>query len=221
MLIPWLAWRSREQVARHAVTPRARHFGNVILQLVIFLVISLVVARIGDIAIWRPRSGHWLGWLLAAILTVAGIVLMRPHWRKSVEARDPTVRLFMPTDGRERGLWIALSITAAISEEVTYRGVLFALLWMLTGSGWTGAAVAAIIFGISHVVQGWKTAGIVTIIALLLHGLVAVSGTLYPAIVAHAVYDIVAGLTYGRLGRTLGYDMAPPPDQFPEPLPAP
>ena len=92
---------------------------------------------------------------------------------------------------------------------------------MLTGSGWVAAVIASIVFGVSHAVQGWKTAGIITIIAFLLHGLVAMSGTLYPAIVAHAVYDIVAGLTYGRLGRTLGYDMAPPPDQFPEPLPAP
>ena len=221
LLIPWLAWRSRGQVARHTATLRARHFANVIIQLVIFLVISLAVAWVEHIPVWKPWAGHWLGWLLAAALAVGGIVVMRPHWRKNVEKRDPTIRLFMPTNGTERRLWVLVAVAAGVSEEVTYRGVLFALLWMLTGSGWAAAVIAAIIFGVSHAVQGWKAAGIVTIIALALHGLVALSGTLYPAIVAHAVYDIVAGLTYGRLGRDLGYEMAPPPDQFPEPLPAP
>ena len=187
----------------------------------IFLAISLLVARAEQVTLWRPWAGHWLGWLLAAVLALGGIVVMRPHWRKSVETRDPTVRLFMPTNASERRLWVMVAVAAGVSEEVTYRGVLFALLWTLTGSALLAAILASVVFGVSHAVQGWKTAGIITIIALLLHGLVAVSGTLYPAIVAHAVYDIVAGLTYGQLGRTLGYDMAPPPDQFPEPLPAP
>jgi hypothetical protein len=221
LVIPWLAWRSRGHIARHTATPRARHFANVVLQLVIFLAISLVVARVEQVPIWRPWAGHWLGWLLAALLALGGIVVMRPHWRKNVEMRDPTVRLFMPTTRSERRLWVLVALAAGVSEEVTYRGVLFALLWILTGSALAAALLASIVFGVSHAVQGWKTAGIITIIALLLHGLVALSGTLYPAIVAHAAYDIVAGLTYGRLGRTLGYDMAPPPDQFPEPLPAP
>lgn len=187
----------------------------------IFLAISLMVAQVEQIPLWPRSAGHRLGWMLAGVLTVAGIMLMRPRWRKNVETRDPAVRLFMPTNAGERRLWVLVAVAAGVSEEVTYRGVLFALLWTLTGSGWVAALVAAVIFGVSHSVQGWKSAGIITIIALLLHGLVAVSGALYPAIVAHAVYDIVAGLTYGRLGRSLGYDMAPPPDQFPEPLPAP
>lgn len=182
-----------------------------ILQLVIFLVISLVVARVERIPVWQPAGGRWLAWLLAAVLAGGGIVLMRPRWRKNVEARDPTVRLFMPTNASERRLWVMLAVAAGVSEEVTYRGVLLALLWMLTGSGIAAAVVSAIIFGVSHAVQGWKSAGIITIIALLLQGVVALSGTLYPAIVAHAVYDIVAGLTYGRLGKGWRYDDADVP----------
>jgi membrane protease YdiL (CAAX protease family) len=221
VLIPWLAWRSRSHLASRAATPRARHFVNVLVQLALFLVISLVVAFAENIQVWRPVNGRWLPWTCAALLTIAGILLMLPRWHQTVKDRDPVVRLFMPITRRERRLWVAVAVMAAVSEEVTYRGVLFVLLWVLTDSVWAAAIVAAVVFGVSHVVQGWKTAGIVTIIALLLHGLVALSGTLYPAIVAHAVYDIVAGLTYGRLGRSLGYDVTPPPDQFPEPLPAP
>src|SRR5690606_31706171 len=75
----------------------------------------------------------------------------------------------------------------------------------VTGSGVAAALIASVIFGVSHSVQGWKSAGVITVIALLLHGLVALSGTLLLAIAIHAIYDAVAGLAYGRMGEELGY----------------
>ena len=36
-------------------------------------------------------------------------------------------------------------------------------------------------------------------------GLYWLSGTLYVGMVLHATYDLTAGLTYGKLGRELGY----------------
>jgi membrane protease YdiL (CAAX protease family) len=68
-----------------------------------------------------------------------------------------------------------------------------------------GALVAAAVFGFSHLVQGWKSAGIVTGVALLLQGLVAVSGSLLLPVAVHFLYDLIAGLAYGRLGHQLGY----------------
>jgi membrane protease YdiL (CAAX protease family) len=53
--------------------------------------------------------------------------------------------------------------------------------------------------------QGWKNAVIIGAVALALHGLVIWSGSLYIAMAVHAIYDLVAGLTYGRLGERLGY----------------
>lgn len=206
LLVPWLAWRSRGRVAQQLAVPRDRHLVMIIGQLLLFLLISLVVARAGHIEVWAPAGRRIGPWLDAALLVVAGVLLMRPQWRARVAAQDPTVRLFMPSTGRERRLWVVVSVVAGISEEVTYRGVLYALLWMLTGSPVAAAIIAAIVFGASHSVQGWAAAGVITLIALVLHGLVAWSGSLYPAIAAHAAYDIIAGLTYGRLGRELGYD---------------
>jgi membrane protease YdiL (CAAX protease family) len=138
-------------------------------------------------------------------LLALGLTAMPPVWRRSVERRERGIHLFMPRTPPERGLWVAVAMAAGVSEEVTYRGVLFAVLTGMTGSAVAGAAIASAIFGLSHVVQGWKSAGIVTIIALMVHGLVAVSGTLLLAIAIHAIYDIVAGLAYGRMGERLGY----------------
>jgi hypothetical protein len=54
-------------------------------------------------------------------------------------------------------------------------------------------------------VQGWKSSAIIVFFALGFHALVWLSGSLYVAMVVHTAYDITAGLTYGRLGRKLGY----------------
>ena len=205
LLIPWAAWRTRARFATQPLPPRRRHFVAVLIQLLFFLVISVSVAyaeRIDLLAL--PRAG-WLPLAAAAGLLAAGVVLMAPVWRRGVERRERKLHLFMPRTRQERGLWVAVAIAAGVSEEVTYRGVMFAVLAGITGSALAGAVVASLIFGISHIVQGWKSAAIITIIALLLHGLVALSGTILLAVVIHAVYDIVAGLAYGRMGEKLGY----------------
>ena len=206
LMVPWLAWRSRRLLDQYSTLPRSTHFVRVIVQLLLFLVASLLVAWVEDIVVlpaWRPRA---VPVVLATVLVVVGLVAMRPIWRRSIERRDLKARFFMPTTARERRLWAGLSVAAGVSEEVTYRGVLFALLAVVTGSTWLAAALSAVAFGLSHAVQGWKAAGAVTMIALLLHGLVALDGTLYPAIAAHAMYDWLAGLEHGRLGGELGYD---------------
>jgi membrane protease YdiL (CAAX protease family) len=205
LLIPWAAWKSRHRLERGPLPPRPKHFLAVIVQLSLFLFISLWVARAEGIDLTRlPRPG-WAPWGLAAVLLAAGIVLMKPRWRKGVERRERKLHLFMPRNGRERALWFGVSAAAGLSEEVTYRGVMFVVLAGVTGSAVMAAVIASVIFGVSHVVQGWQSVVIVVGIALALHGLVAVSGSLLPAIVIHAVYDAVAGLAYGRIGEEMNY----------------
>ncbi len=205
LLIPWAAWRTRTQFATQPLPPRRRHFVAVLCQLLLFLVISLAVAYAEHVELLTLPGGGWLPWVAASGLLLAGIVLMAPLWRRSVERRERKLHLFMPRTPAERGLWVAVAIAAGVCEEVTYRGVMFAVLGGLTGSALAAALLASLIFGLSHIVQGWKSAAIIAVIALLLHGLVALSGTLLLAIAIHGIYDIVAGLAYGRIGEELGY----------------
>ena len=205
VVIPWAVWRSRRHLAEGHTPPRRRHFVAVLVQLLIFLGLSLWVARLEGLPVLSPTAIAWPVAVGAALLLALGLHLMAPRWRRSVELRERKVHLFMPRDGTERTLWVGVSLAAAVSEEVTYRGVMFLLLTGLTGSAWAGALLAAAVFGVSHLVQGWKSAGIITGIALALHGLVAVSGSLYLAIAIHFLYDLIAGLAYGRLGHELGY----------------
>lgn len=205
LLIPWAAWHSRNRFATQPLPPRRRHFVAVLIQLLFFLVISVSVAHVEGIDLLAlPRAG-WMPWGVAAALLVAGLVLMAPVWRRGVERRERKLHLFMPRTRQERTLWIGVALAAGVSEEVTYRGVMFAILAGMTGSAAAGAVIASLIFGVSHIVQGWKSAAIITVIALMLHGLVVLSGTLLLAIAIHSVYDVIAGLAYGRMGEELGY----------------
>ena len=205
VLIPALVIRSRHGLATSPARPRRRHFAAVLVQLFIFLGISLAVAWAEHIPLTPAPAFSPRAVLLAAALLGAGVVLMAPRWRRNVEERDPKAYYFMPRTASERGLWALVSLAAAVAEEVTFRGVLFALFAMVTGSPWIAAALASVVFGVSHMVQGAKSALIISAIALALHGLVAVSGSLYLAIAVHFLYDLIAGLAYGRLGERYGY----------------
>jgi membrane protease YdiL (CAAX protease family) len=82
---------------------------------------------------------------------------------------------------------------------------MFILLSRLLGDALPAAIVAAAVFGFSHILQGWKSAVISGVVALALQGLVIWSGSLYIAIAMHAIYDLAAGLTCGKLGERFGY----------------
>jgi len=212
LLIPWAAWHSRGRFERQPLPPRRRHFIAVLIQLVFFLIVSVAVARSEGIDLLALPHAGWIPWVAAAALLAAGLAGMAPVWRRGVERRERKLHLFMPRTRAERILWVAVAVAAGVSEEVTYRGVMFALVTGMTGSAAAGAVIASLIFGVSHIVQGWKSAAIITGIALLLHGLVALSGTLLLAIAIHSIYDVAAGLAYGRIGEELGYpvDGLPP-----------
>jgi membrane protease YdiL (CAAX protease family) len=128
------------------------------------------------------------------------------------QVKDPVVRertrLIAPRTPREFCAFYALSITAGIAEEVAIRGLLFtliaALLWsfLSPGAAWVVAAVvAAGIFGIIHLFQGWKGAGIAALMGLREQIVVGLTGTLYVAIAVHMVHDIIAGTVIGIKAR--------------------
>jgi membrane protease YdiL (CAAX protease family) len=177
----------------------------------VFFVISAFVARREWIDVF-PRAVPGASTVaLGAALLVALVTLMRPMWRKRVEERSRKVWLFMPRTRQERLLWIGCSVAAGVSEETTYRGVMFALLWRLTGSPVAAALIAATVFSISHALQGGKSMAIIFGFALAFQALAWMSGSLYVAMAVHALYDAAAGLAYGAYGEKLGYPIEPMP----------
>lgn len=209
LLLPWSAIKSIKRLKERPYPPRRKYFFFVIGQQLFFLLVSLLVAWQEWIDVYaRPKNLWSFG--LAAVVLAALIAVMIPRWRAAVAKRERRVYLFMSGEGADKALWVTISLLAGIGEEITYRAVMFALLWRLTHSALLAALIAAVVFGVSHLLQGWKSASLIAGFALIFHGLYWVSGSLLAPIIVHFIYDVTAGFMYNKFGRELGYSTDAP-----------
>ncbi len=140
-----------------------------------------------------------IGIVLLVLLTVIGILSLL-SLRSDEKAKDKLrqayepVRYLMPLNRAELG-WFNLGVspTAGFCEEMIFRGY---LLWVLTPYiGLVGAIlVSSLLFGLNHIYQGW---GGVLRTGLMGFGFAFVfwaTGSLWLAILLHALVDMFAGM---------------------------
>ena len=213
LVLPWLAWRSAQRLraARSGTeapgTPplpsRSGIFlGTLILLTSLFLLAWLTGRTFGFDPFHLERLGTRE--LLAGGAGLAGSFGLRSlsqAIRTEAERRSLPAFAFMPQTPTEWSLYLATSVAAGIAEETAYRGVGMALLTWSTGSALLSAAVLSLAFGLAHLTQEWKSVGVVIAMALLMHGLVAFTGTVVIAMVVHTAYDVIAGILGSRDAR--------------------
>jgi hypothetical protein len=149
-----------------------------------------------------PRG--WAFWIGAIVAIGLGTALGRQvaTVRSSAEARAQVLKqpngvpaLMVPRDSTERRLWMGLSLTAGLCEEVLYRGFLIWYLMTLL-PGMAAAFLSAVVFGVAHQYLGWGVGVLrATIVGLVLGVAYRVTGTLWVPIVLHAVVDVTSGLS--------------------------
>lgn len=185
---------------------RKRHFQLTAFEMVMFISFSLLVAKAEWITLF-PRVEPTWGAVLAAIgVLTAQLLYMWPRWRAAVTRKARVVHLFMPSTASERFWWLVVAFGAGIGEEITWRGVQWALLANLTGEYFFSAIICSLLFAAAHMVQGWRSCVVIIFFAFSFHLLVWLAGSLYVAMGVHVAYDVIAGLNYGRLGKALGYN---------------
>lgn len=210
--VPFAAWRARQRLTgRSWLPPRTPYLSNAIVTQVFFLAISFGVAYALRIPLYPPTVPRGTHLLLGLAVLAALVAFMRPRWKRAVLKGDRRLYFFMPEGGREQGLWTALSLAAGFGEESTYRGVLYWILFALTGRWWLAALLGAIVFAGAHAFQSRTSMMLILVFSLIFQGLAILSGSLYVSMGVHALYDVIAGLTYSRLGRELGYQANPAP----------
>lgn len=146
--------------------------------------------------VW-PGAASLVSWSVG--LTFAGLTMMLVfRWVTSVTgARESQMlRELLPRSPHERGVFALLSVAAGVGEEVAYRGYAIPLLATIMGVP-AAAVLTSVVFGILHGYQGLLG----TVRTTLMGGTLAwgflASGSLLPAIVAHTLIDLVAGLLLG------------------------
>ena len=102
----------------------------------------------------------------------------------------------LPTTEKERRLWNYVSITAAVTEEIIYRGFLiFALAFVFPHfSIWLIMLLASLLFGLAHTYQGLTGVLRTTVFGIVFSILYIGLGSILPLIVFHFLIDYFAKL---------------------------
>jgi uncharacterized protein len=133
-----------------------------------------------DLAIALP---FWILWEGAA----NGI-----HWLLGA-SNAKTVASLLPQSLLEILVWIGLSITAGICEELAFRGYLQQQLHALGGGVVAAVLGQGLIFGLVHSYQGWKNVVVICVLGILFGALFAWRRNLRANIIVHAWGDIWGG----------------------------
>jgi membrane protease YdiL (CAAX protease family) len=133
-----------------------------------------------DVAIAIP---FWIVWELTAWLM--------NHAVERIPAA--TARYQPPTGPAEITLWILLSISAGIGEEIVFRGYMQKQFQAATGSMIAAVILQGAIFGMAHTYQGWKRVIVIAALGILYGALAVWRRNLRANVLAHAWSDIFEG----------------------------
>jgi membrane protease YdiL (CAAX protease family) len=153
-----------------------------------------------------PLPGRELAtWSIGLTLGALALILVfrqMEEWTGAEESR--LLRVLIPRTPREKAVFALLSLAAGVCEEVAYRGYAMTALSPLLGSA--GAlGLTSIVFGALHGYQGWIGTVRTALMGALLGWGFLVTGSLWPAIVAHTAIDLLAGIV-------LAERLLPPPE---------
>ncbi|MFH1372772.1 MAG: type II CAAX endopeptidase family protein [bacterium] len=172
---------------------------TIILQWCLFLLIYLTCLReqTGLIGLglrrFTPRDIAWG----VSLLLVAFLILAFLSWLLGLLGLPlpGEISMLIPTDTVGRVIWVAVSISAGVCEEVAFRGYLMTRLRLIGKfKSWTvPVIVSSVAFGACHYsYQGLPGLILITVYGLLLALLFVRTGRLWPCIVAHFFQDFLA-----------------------------
>ena len=134
-----------------------------------------------DLAIALP---FWILWEATARLVQWGLG----------ESHAKTIQSLLPQTWLEVVLWIVLSASAGVCEEIVFRGYLQRQFQAITGGIGLAVVLQALVFGAGHAYQGMKQVVVISVLGALYGVLAAWRKNLRPGMIAHTCSDIVGGL---------------------------
>ncbi len=187
--LSWLRVRSGKPLA-----PKEKRYRAMILLQVWLFAFSFLVMQENGLNLFSSGWPPLWGWMLAVAYMLVIVHQLKVGWKKMSEERKQRARRLLPESNVHLRYWVPISLLAGLTEEYAFRGVAFTLINGLTHSQVVAVAVCTISFGLAHMIQGWRGVLGTSIIALVMHGLVYVTGGLYLPIAMHAAYDLIVGI---------------------------
>jgi membrane protease YdiL (CAAX protease family) len=118
---------------------------------------------------------------------------LKGNFPDSLRKQIQNVAELLPATRLEFILFLALSLTAGICEELLYRGFLLWYISFFTNIV-TAIVVCILVFGVAHAYQGRSGIVKTAIMGAILMGLYIYSGSLLGPMLLHCVGDITGGL---------------------------
>ena len=203
ILAPVLSVRSYFKLKAGAPFPsKSRLTRQIVVMELVFLAFSLLVWRDTGMTLFPRHFPQSRDWGVGALVLIVFVAFMYPIWRHNARTQRERVYKRMPTSEAELPMWSVLSLLAGTVEEITYRGVLFGILFWWLEKWWVAAVLCALSFALGHAIQGWKGTLIIFGMSLIFQGLVRFTGSLYVAMAVHTVFDVVAGFAYLHFYRS-------------------
>jgi CAAX protease family protein len=107
--------------------------------------------------------------------------------------QTPTTEYHPPSGFLKVFLWILLSVSAGICEEIVFRGYLQQQFRAATRSLAVAVILQGLAFGLVHAYQGWKQVIVIAPLGILYGALVAWRRNLRASMIAHAWCDLFEG----------------------------
>jgi len=173
--------------------PKRQRYRIVIVAQSVILLITLLAARQEGITLLGRQWGSPELWLITA--GYAGLIIWRGRraWSRMTADRMEKARRLLPDDPSLMWLWVGIAAMAAISEECAFRGLAYQLLVRMSLHPALAVLVCVVTFAIAHMTQGWRGVLGTFLIALIFHGLVFATHSLYLAIAFHAAFNLIVG----------------------------
>jgi membrane protease YdiL (CAAX protease family) len=136
----------------------------------------------------------WPTFLLWLVVSLAGASAVVVGFKAFGLSETPVLQHLIPETAAEKAVYVGVSLSAGICEELVFRGFLIAAINVASGSIVLAVLLSAGAFGIAHAHQNAIGALRATMLALVLTVPLLVTGSLYPGIAAHAIVDLAGGL---------------------------
>jgi membrane protease YdiL (CAAX protease family) len=172
---------------------------------------------LADLRLTTPiEFGSMIGLSALLLLTYFAVAVVS-GWVSAFfrEAESPYALALRPQTAVERFVWVtAMSPTAGFCEEVIFRGIALSVAFILGADVVIAVTMTSLLFALGHAVYGltWTVGtmvlGVASAVAVLW------SGSLWPAIIAHTLYDMTVYYVFETPMEPMPGDAVPEPARF-------
>ena len=142
-------------------------------------------------------------WVSSGVLLAVWIIIAMGLYmlaRGAGAKLDRRVSILQPKTFAETTAFVlVLSPTAGILEEIVFRGFLFLMFLQFNPDPWNAALWTSVLFAMGHAYQGLGGILATGVMGYTAAASVIYTGTLWPAIIAHTVYDMLTVVMFKRL----------------------